>query len=420
MGSMLKDLLLHTLTILFPIIITEILLLDKFQARRTMQFQILTGLFGGASAMLCMTFPIPLDHKFILDFRWIPLLSTILYGGYAAGGLAVGMTFVYMVLLGGHGAPFSLLGSLLLAGVPFLFVPRFYKRSRRQRILISLSVSAAACLCVFAGMFIYFSYLVKSPVSLSFAYWFGLSLVLQLLLTLLAVGMIEKMIVISRMKTEMQQAERLSMISELAASLAHEVRNPLTVVRGFIQLAKSGMDGKGQQYMSTAIEELDRAEFIISDYLSFAKPQVERIDDMNVSSLVHTVATLMTSYATVRGIILDYHIEPDLRFRGDHAKLKQVLINLVKNGVEAMSYGGSMEIKAYKLNQYIWIQITDQGEGMTEEQLKQLGNTFYSTKEKGTGIGLMVAFQIVAAMNGKLLFKSAKGQGTTVTLRLPV
>ncbi|WP_161783362.1 histidine kinase dimerization/phospho-acceptor domain-containing protein [Heyndrickxia ginsengihumi] len=139
---------------------------------------------------------------------------------------------------------------------------------------------------------------------------------------------------------QIHRAEKLNIVSELAASIAHEVRNPLTVVRGFIQLAKNEVDNTIQGYMNTAIRELDRAEKIISDYLNFAKPKLDvKKEEVNISCSINEMILLMQSYANLKGIQLNNHIDQNLFIEADDLKFKQALLNLIKNAIEATEQG---------------------------------------------------------------------------------
>ncbi|MGO4545924.1 ATP-binding protein [Paenibacillus sp. 2TAB23] len=222
---------------------------------------------------------------------------------------------------------------------------------------------------------------------------------------------------------ELQRSEKMEIISQLAASVAHEVRNPLQVTRGFLQLlgAKSKND-KDKSYMVLAIDELDRASEIITDFLTFAKPQLENNTLLDIREELHQIEGILIPLATMQGGIIDVKADSGLLVRGNTSKLKQALINIIKNSIESFGSEGRIEIKAYQSedSNQVFISIKDNGEGISEEDLKKLGEPYYSKKSKGTGLGLMVTFRIIEAMQGKIIFKSTKGVGTTVTISLPL
>lgn len=222
------------------------------------------------------------------------------------------------------------------------------------------------------------------------------------------------------LRTEMQKSEKLNIVSELAASVAHEVRNPLTVVRGFIQLLESTEDVKNKDYMRLVLAELDRAEQIISDYLNLARPQIEKKEHICLSAQLIEMTTLMSSFAAMQGVYLQVEISESLYTIGDKTKLKQAIMNVVKNGIEAIQGNkGYLKVTAIQKDETIVIRVKDSGVGMTKEQLARLGQPYYSLKEKGTGLGLMVTFSILQAHNGTLEYKSESGKGTEAIIILP-
>ncbi|MDR6553015.1 HAMP domain-containing sensor histidine kinase [Paenibacillus qinlingensis] len=218
---------------------------------------------------------------------------------------------------------------------------------------------------------------------------------------------------------QLQLSEKMEMISSLAASVAHEVRNPLQVTRGFLQLVAARTDDKNREYMSIAIEELDRASVIITDFLTFAKPQLDEIVELNVSKEISQIEGIIVPLATLNGGRITVSVPADLHIYGNSSKLKQILINIIKNSIEAFQVDGQINIWAYKKNEEVFIHIKDNGEGIEPIQLAKLGEPYYSTKTKGTGLGLMVTFRLIEIMKGNIEFKSQKYAGTEVIMRFP-
>lgn len=226
----------------------------------------------------------------------------------------------------------------------------------------------------------------------------------------------------TKVHRELQRAEKMNALGQLAASVAHEIRNPMTVVKGFLQifLAKEHISEEERMYIKLMIEEMNRAETIINDYLSLVKPSIEQVDKIDGKELSEKVIDLMSSYAMMSKNI---SFEADIKqvyLRANNNELKQVLINIVKNGIEAMKNGGALTIKLYKEAAFGVFEIADTGIGMTEDELSRLGTAFYSLKEKGTGIGLMVCYQMIDQMKGKIEVSSRKGVGTTFKVFIPL
>lgn len=218
---------------------------------------------------------------------------------------------------------------------------------------------------------------------------------------------------------QLQLSEKMEMISSLAASVAHEVRNPLQVTRGFLQLVAARTDDKNKEYMTIAIEELDRASVIITDFLTFAKPQLDEIVELNVSKEISQIEGIIVPLATMNGGRIIVNVPSDLHICGNSSKLKQILINIIKNSIEAFQVDGQIHIWAYEKNEEVFIHIKDNGEGIEPMQLRKLGEPYYSTKTKGTGLGLMVTFRLIEIMKGHIEFKSQRFLGTEVIIRFP-
>ncbi|MBP1990278.1 sensor histidine kinase [Paenibacillus eucommiae] len=220
---------------------------------------------------------------------------------------------------------------------------------------------------------------------------------------------------------QLQHSEKMEIISELAASVAHEVRNPLQVTRGFLQLLieKGNEDDKGKKYMALAVEELDRAANIITDFLTFAKPQIEDVTVLDIGAELHQIEGMILPMVRLQGGQIQMDIPPALYIHGNSSKFKQALINVIKNSIEALQIEGEIHIWAYEEAGQIIMHIKDNGEGMEPVALGKLGEPYFSMKTKGTGLGLMVTFRIIEVMEGTIEFKSEKGVGTEAILRFP-
>ncbi|MCA1029474.1 sensor histidine kinase [Bacillus timonensis] len=417
---MYKDILLNFLIILTPILAFQLVIRNQLLWLRKSR-NWLFGLFCGFASILCMVFPIVSGNQFLWDLRWIPFVLAIIYGGATSGSIAFILLVTYRFSINiGLSSFIVLIDAMIILSIGLFVVKRFQLHSSLKKILYS--IVGSLFLYLFITSSIWFHFYLKNDVSFlyivpsSLYILIGLSYILSMVLS---VYFIENTLENARIREEYHKAEKLSMVSELAASIAHEVRNPLTVVRGFIQLVKGELAASNKQLLTTAIDELDRAETIISDYLNFAKPKDDIQEKIHISQELVQVIDLIQSYANLHGVECKTSIEEDLFIAGDRVKFKQIVLNLIKNSIEATNSGGEIQVVAILNKNQVKITIKDNGVGMTKEEINKLGQSYYSTKEKGTGLGVVVTFQLVKSMLGKMNFESEQGKGTITTVTFP-
>ncbi|KAA6453769.1 PAS domain-containing protein [Bacillus atrophaeus] len=225
-----------------------------------------------------------------------------------------------------------------------------------------------------------------------------------------------------RKQTEelMLKSEKLSIAGQLAAGIAHEIRNPLTAIKGFLQLMKPTMEGN-DHYFDIVFSELSRIELILSELLMLAKPQQHAFKEhLNLKKLISEVTALLETQANLNGIFIKTAFQRESIFiNGDQNQLKQVFINLIKNAVESMPDGGTVEIDTTEDEHSVHVTIKDEGEGIPEKVLKRIGEPFLTTKEKGTGLGLMVTFNIIENHQGTIQVDSKPEKGTAFKISFP-
>lgn len=219
---------------------------------------------------------------------------------------------------------------------------------------------------------------------------------------------------------ELQRSEKMEIISELAASVAHEVRNPLQVTRGFLQLVAEKHENSDKVYLNMALDELDRASGIITDFLTFAKPEAGKNTTLNILEEFIHIEGILIPMANLQGGNITVNIPQNLYISGNSSKFKQAFVNIIKNSIEALHDEGDIQLWAYESKDKVFIHIKDNGEGMREEVLARLGEPYFSNKTKGTGLGLMVTMRIIEVMNGSIHFESKIGVGTEVIISFPV
>ncbi|MBN3553823.1 PAS domain S-box protein [Fictibacillus nanhaiensis] len=225
-----------------------------------------------------------------------------------------------------------------------------------------------------------------------------------------------------RKKTEemLRKSDKLSVLGQLAAGVAHEIRNPLTSIRGFLQLLQSRAS-ENEDYYEIMLSEIDRINSIVGEFMLLAKPQAMNFVQTDLRQLLRHVISILDTQAILTNVQIYFESEPDLpEIWCVDNQIKQVFVNMLKNAIEAMPTGGSVHIHLKKEGGYVVASFIDHGCGISEERLPTLGEPFYTTKEKGTGLGLMICYKIVENHHGKILINSKIDQGTTFSILLPI
>jgi PAS domain S-box-containing protein len=217
----------------------------------------------------------------------------------------------------------------------------------------------------------------------------------------------------------LQKSEKLALVGQMAAGVAHEIRNPLTSIKGFVQLFKSSH--LQDEYYDIVLSELDRINAIVGEFLILAKPTAAVLVKSDIRVLIKDVVTLINTQSILNNVQIFVEYECDLpMINCEENHLKQVFLNLLKNSIEAMPQGGNIDLKVSTKDEgKISIQIIDQGVGIPEERIPTLGEPFYTTKEKGTGLGLMTCYKIIEGHQGELKISSKVNEGTTIEVILP-
>ncbi|KAA0546652.1 PAS domain S-box protein [Bacillus sp. BGMRC 2118] len=224
------------------------------------------------------------------------------------------------------------------------------------------------------------------------------------------------------MEERLKKSDTLNVVGELAAGIAHEIRNPMTALKGFIQLLEANVKEDFTLYFDVITSELKRIESIITEFLILAKPQAIQYQKRSIEKIVKDTVDLLTPQAALNNIQIYLNVDDQLpELYCEPNQLKQVFINIVKNGIEVMPEGGFMSVTILRENvDTIKVSIKDCGCGIPIDKIKRLGEPFYTTKERGTGLGLMVSYKIISEHNGKIEVESTVGEGTTFHIMLPV
>jgi two-component system, sporulation sensor kinase B len=412
--SIIKDFLLQLTFMVIPIFIYYTFITERVQNDKNRK--VIMTILWGISILFCMSFPVVFGQNARLELRIIPLLFGTLYGGVWPGIFLTAVIILYRLYFGFDiGFYNTVLVLILSLPVILVFQKSFASSKKDKRVKMAVGLSFYYCFIglTFFGILRGFSIdnLLVPIIHLIFA----------VVVTWCFTMLIEAIREIHQLRLEMQNSEKLRVIGELTSVFAHEIRNPMQVTRGFLQLLNEPeLPDKKKEYIQISLEELDRANEIISDFLSFGKPSLNNNERIDVGYQIQRVVNIIQSYTLNRNVDLKTDIHDNCWIYANPQKLNQCLINILKNAVESMPIGGIVWITCTSTEDgYIKINIKDQGIGMTKKQIDRLGSPFYSLKESGTGLGMMVSFQIVRSFKGKIQVNSEKDMGTEFIILLP-
>ncbi|WML44306.1 ATP-binding protein [Neobacillus sp. PS3-40] len=376
------------------------------------------GLIGGLAIVISIALSVQIQPGYIFDLRQIPFILVGLMEGPLISVVLLVITIISRLFIGGLGIFPTIIVYSLLTLFIYKLGPYYSKGQFSQKLLISLSLSLFCSL----SLLIYVQ-IVGQSIWVS-KLWTGY-IIIPSFGTILLLSISEWIKKYFFLKREIFKTEKIQLVSHLAASFGHEVRNPICVSKGFLQLLleEKVSSNKRLEYTRIALDELAHAEKIINDYLSFAKPQIEKSENFDFKEEIKTVVGIVTPMANMNNIVLHFSNPSELLtswiLKGERNLLHQCLLNIFKNSIEAMPKGGVLKVELLASKKIIGVRISDTGIGMTKEQLRRLGEPYFSAKEKGTGLGMMTVYSIVKAMYGKIKIDSEIGKGTTITLLFP-
>lgn len=403
------------ITIIFSLMFNANLFFP-FSKRKPLNFkqQTIFGLFSAFSAKLCMLYPIETLEDTNFDFRMIPILVVTLYGGWYPGLICTVIVVIIRYTIGGEYVYVGIAVSILALGIGLLFRTVFLKSTKKM--LYGLVVISIYYL---GYIFILFSTVSFLGINFYIVYFlaFGITFI-ALIYT------VEKLIIANQQFDETLYMDKLSTVGQMAAAFAHEIRNPITTVRGFIQYINNDTkDENLKQFAPLILDELDRTNKIITNYLTVARPTDFSLNYIDVNKVLQDSVELIRPFGSYRNVSIELELEGDHFIYSDEHHLKQALMNIIKNGIEAVEEDQGGYIKIHKQSGEekgtIVITIVDNGIGMTEEQLEKIGLPYYTTKTKGTGLGSMITNRLIHEMKGKIQYESRVHTGTKVTVTLP-
>jgi len=396
---------LFNLSLLIVLLFFRLLWVEKSNSPRV--HHLTNVLYFVVALIFCNVFSFRLNDDMVLDLRIIPFLI---------GGLYMGLSPLLGLLLIGirafHGIDLGFFIGLLFYGLFSFYIwrisPWFNKRTSKQRVLYCVVVTMLVSLVLLIGMEV-----LNAP-NRTLDVWFAYLIVPPLGVAMISccIEVIDKNILI---RQHLLKSKKLEVVEQMGAAISHEIRNPLTAALGFVQLLEDNslQTETRKQYLSILKHELESAERVIQDYLTFSKPEIDSVEIINVQEELRNIISLLSPIANKSSVEVTTNFSSIESIEGDRQKFLQCFINVVKNAIESMPSGGMLSIETESNLKNVIIRIQDTGIGMTKEQVNRLGEPYYTTKgSKGTGLGVMVVYSIVKAMRGTVHVESEIGTGT--------
>lgn len=404
-----EDIILNIVLIIFPILVYLVLVCYKDDISNNYN-NLLLSVSLISSLYLCLRFGIIDGNSKVLLFCNIPIVISLMKKKTLLAVLLALINILYCAFLYKN--------ICLIVGIKYLTYFILYACARKRKLSTESFILSIA---VLQGFFLSFEYFFKDLdltlnsfielIILVFIYYFISFLILYIF------KIIEK---VRELNRSIELLEKDKVIKESLFKLTHEIKNPLAVIKGYLDMFNIDNKEKSLKYLSIMREEANRSLNIITDFLEFNKIKIVKTEiDLNL--LLEDVYDSFKIILNKKNIKLIYNDREDeeIYFEGDYERLKQVLINVLKNSVEAIKDKGKVEISSNIYKRYIDIIIEDDGIGMSEDTLKQLKTMFFTTKLNGSGLGVCLSNEIIKAHNGELIYTSKEGVGTKVTIRLP-
>jgi two-component system sporulation sensor kinase A len=215
------------------------------------------------------------------------------------------------------------------------------------------------------------------------------------------------------------RAGKLLAAGQIAAGITHEIRNPLTSLKGLLQLM-STEDRYNHDYLAVMVDEVNQIETFVDEISLLAMPKATSYKMTDITQLLQSVITLLETQAMMNNVTIEFEHDQLPSIWCNQEGLEKAFFNIIQNGIEAMPTGGTLYVSMKSYGESISIKVIDHGVGISEERIPKLGEPFYSNKEKGIGIGLMLTYKIIEQHNWQINVQSQVSRGTQITISLPI
>lgn len=225
------------------------------------------------------------------------------------------------------------------------------------------------------------------------------------------------------MRVQLERSHQLSIVGQIAAGVAHEIKNPLTSIQGAFEIISDDNTSPAEkvEFQGILFGEIKRIDGIVTEFLEFAKPKEIRLERLSLSELIPTSLQQIEAHVSTQNLVIRRQIEDEIILKGDKEKLHEMLLNLLFNAIQVSESGSTIDVSLKRQNfSEALITIADFGEGIEDENLDRVFDPFFTTKPEGTGLGLAVVKSIVDGHNGEIRVQSRRGQGTQVMVSLPI
>lgn len=224
------------------------------------------------------------------------------------------------------------------------------------------------------------------------------------------------------MNHRLERSERLSLVGQVAAGVAHELKNPLASIKGAVEIISDNNTAENdrREFREILMKEIKRMDGTVTEFLEFARPKATRIEDLDLSVLITSSLRQIEPQAQKSNVRIVEKVRPDVKIQGDREKLHQLALNILLNGIEASRAGSAIDVSLHTDNGTAIMEFTDHGEGIEAKDIERVFEPFYTTRASGSGLGLAIVKSIVDAHGGSIDLESVRGDHTTVRVSLPV
>lgn len=407
--SIIEDIVLNIILITFPLLIYLVLVCYQDETTRERKSMLLNIVLF-TSLYLCLKFGITNNNSKILLFCNIPIVIAYMKKQTWSGIILSIINIIYCYFI-----DYNLFIITIIKYSSYLILYLCAKKRRLSSGGFILSVA------VLQGFFLSFEYFFRDiNISLKdfilllvlvFIYYFVTFAILYLF------KIIEK---IESLNSTIKLLEKDKVIKDALFKLTHEIKNPLAVCKGYLEMINLDNKEKSTKYLSIMKQEINRSLNIISDFVEFNKIKVVK-EQIDLNLLLEDVYDTFKILVSSDNIKLTYNDRNDeeIYIMGDYERLRQVIINLLKNSLEAITTSGNIQMSTNIYKKHIDIIVEDNGKGMSDEELSKLKEMFYTTKSNGTGLGVALSNEIIKAHHGELTYISELNKGTKAIIRLP-